>query len=939
MKKRTLIAILALSLSVLAAIAQLNPIAPIERDPELRYGVAANGTSYYIRHNAKPKAQADFYIVFDVGAIQEDDSEQGLAHFLEHMAFKNTKHFPDGLIDDYLQSIGVSFGSNLNASTSWDVTQYMITDVPVERESVVDSVLMILHDWSYFIEPTLEDLEQERGVISEELRTRDNADWRSMMALVKALAKGTKYEHRNIIGYLEGLRTFAPESLDEFYHKWYRPEHQAIIIVGDVDVDLVEKKLLAMLADIPRSMADAPQKEEIIVADNKEPIISIYTDPEMQYSSIGYYIKRRALDRLSRGYTFSAMLDMSMRYMSVMQRSRFDEISNQPDAPFLYASMGGGLLGVIPTMEATVISAESEDGHLPLAFKALVCEIERLKRYGFTQGEFQRAKQSLMRGAEREYLNRNDRFNSSFIDGYIDHFRYNESIPSAEAKWQLDSTIISSITLADINKLAQRLLVDENVVVAISAPEKEGVVNPTEDEVLQILLDARVEELEPYQDEHIAQELIEDISALEGSLVAESEENQTLGTVEWRLGNGAVVVVKPSQLKSDEVLLSFSSEGGASLATDADYHCALYLPSIMASSGLSEFSSIDLGKMLSGKIAGLSLWVDDYANGGSGSSSPADIETLLQLLYLNFTSPRFDEADLATFKRQLGSYVSNMASDPDSKMSEHFVQRLYANNPRKQPLSQGIIEALNFESLPVLHKRLFGAGANFRFTIIGNVDLDTLRPLVEKYIGSLPAAEQKISRKDDLVRKISGSHSDSFAVAMQQPKASATINYWGEMAYTLKGNITMAYLKDILDEIFFDKVREQKGGTYGVGISASTTDYPIASYNLRFSFDTNREQVDDLVATIESELKSLSNTPPAASQMNKVRSAMVKNYDNSLQSNMGWGRFISRWYEYGFDYVNSYRPTVESITPEDVSALLSKIIEDGNRLEVVMMPE
>lgn len=464
--------LVAAAFAMTSAMAQLNPMEPIPADKDVRTGKLENGMTYYIRHNEKPKGQADFHILHDVGAIQENDSQQGLAHFLEHMAFNGTKNLPGKQMIEYLEKIGVKFGANLNAGTSWDMTSYMMKDVPTSREGIIDSALLILHDWSHFIALQPEEIDSERGVIMEELRTRDGASWRSTMKMLQALGKGTKYEHRNLIGYLDGLKGFQHKELEDFYNTWYRPDYQAVVIVGDIDVDAVENKLKTLMSDIPAPAADAAQKEVITVPDNEEPIISIYTDPEMQGSRVQVFVKRPAVPEQYNNLVYGEMLDVVQAYMTTMENARLQEISMQPDAPFLGAGMNSGSIGVIPTLEATTFVAMTQDGKLAQGFEALYTEMEKVRRYGFTQGEFERAQNDLMRRAERSYTNRNDRRNAEFVQTYLDNYQQNTPMPDAETEWQLDSMLIKALNVEAVNAFAQQAIYPNNQVIVITAPER-----------------------------------------------------------------------------------------------------------------------------------------------------------------------------------------------------------------------------------------------------------------------------------------------------------------------------------------------------------------------------------------------------------------------------------------------------------------------------------
>ena len=605
MKKLLMLAVAAFAAG--SAAAQMNQ--PIPADPEVRTGKLENGMTYYIRHNEKPKGQADFYILHDVGAIQENDSQQGLAHFLEHMAFNGTKNLPGKQLTEYLETVGVKFGANLNAGTSWDYTCYNMKDVPTSREGIIDSALLILHDWSHFIALEPSEIDSERGVIMEELRTRDGASWRSTMKLLQALGKGTKYERRNLIGYLDGLKNFRHKELEDFYKQWYRPDYQAVIVVGDIDVDAIESKIKTLMADIPAPAAGASQKETIEVPDNEEPIVSIYTDPEMQGTKVQLFIKRPALPEQLANTVLAEANNVIEAYMTTMENARLQEIAMQPDAPFLGAGMGtGDVIGIIPTLDATVFVAMTEDGKLARGFETLYTEMEKVRRYGFTQGEFERAQENLMRQAERSYANRNDRRNNEFVQTYLNNYQKNQPMPDAETEWQLDSMLIKMLNVDAVNAFAKQTILPTNQVIVINAPEKEGVATPTAEEILAIRDKVAASEVTAYEDNVVKEPLIAEGTVLKGSPVKKTVEDKQLGTTEWTLANGAKVVVKPTTFKADEVRLGVVGKGGLSLLSDEEYYMGEMMPAVNSMSGVGHgtqetaFGQNGLGAALGGEL-------------------------------------------------------------------------------------------------------------------------------------------------------------------------------------------------------------------------------------------------------------------------------------------------------------------------------------------------
>ena len=919
------------------AAAQMNQ--PIPADPELRTGKLENGMTYYIRHNEKPKGQADFYILHDVGAIQENDSQQGLAHFLEHMAFNGTKNLPGKQLTEYLETVGVKFGANLNAGTSWDQTIYNISDVPTSREGIIDSALLILHDWSHFIALEPKEIDSERGVIMEELRTRDGASWRSTMKLLQALGKGTKYEHRNLIGYLDGLKSFRHKELEDFYAQWYRPDYQAVVVVGDIDVDAVENKIKTLMADIPAPAADASQKETIVVPDNEEPIVSIFTDPEMQGTKVQLFIKRPALPEQLANTVVAEANNVIEAYMTTMENARLQEIAMQPDAPFLGAGMGtGDVIGIIPTLNATVFVAMTQDGKLARSFETLCTELERVRRHGFTQGEFERAQENLMRQAERTYANRNDRRNGEFVQTYLNNYSKNTPMPDAETEWQLDSMLIKMLNVDAVNAFAAQTITPNNQVIIVTAPEKEGLAAPTAEELLAIRDKVTAGEVAAYEDNVVKEPLIPEGTVLKGSPVKKTAEDAELGTTEWTLANGAKVVVKHTDFKADEVRMSAVAKGGLSVLSDGEFYMGEMMPAVNSMSGVGKFPATELKKQLSGKTASVQPSVENYASAMKGVCSPKDIETMLQLLYLNFTQPRFDRNDYDNLIKMLRSQLENARTNPDYLMQEKVIDVTYGHNPRRQMISNEIIDKFDFERLPAVYAKLYPGANGFVFTFVGNIDPETLKPLAEKYIGSIPAARKPLNYVDDKVEPVKGEVAEEFTAPMQQPKVSVVYYFSGKMPYTFKDKVALTFLTQALDSRYLISIREEKGGTYGVSVQGSTEYIPRETYDMTISFDTNEEMADELCEIVMKEIEEIAANGPRSEDIEKTREFMLKSWKNSLEMNSGWMNYIQAKYGSGLDYVGQYEQAVRNLTNADVQALAKKLLADGNLVKVIMRP-
>ena len=934
--------LVAIMIGVMSISAQENPmLAPLPLDPAVRVGKLDNGLTYYIRHNEKPKGQASFYIYHDVGAIQEDDDQQGLAHFLEHMAFNGTKSLPGKQMIEQLETIGVQFGYNLNAFTSWDCTEYMIKDCPVTEEKNLDLALLILHDWSQFIALQPAEIDSERGVIMEELRTRDGANLRAQNDMLRNLFKGSLYEHRNLIGYLDGLKSFDHAALENFYKKWYRPEYQAIVIVGDIDVDQVEAKIKTLMADIPASPADAAQKVLHQVPATEEPIISIFTDAELTQSSVMMFARRDAMPKEYRNTMAAYVQDIVFNLATMMMNNRFEEISQRADAPFLGGGMSEGSIGICPTMEATMFSATANEGRINEAFRTMYTEMERMRQHGFTAGEFERAKQELLMYAERQYTNRNDVRNDDYAQRYLDHYAKGTTMLDAETEWQIDQQLVNSIDINMFNQMYQSMVApDQNMVILARSPKKEGLAVPTAEDLTAIIAEVKASTIEPYKDNMVVKPLIDPNAKMKGSAVKSETKNESLGYTEWTLKNGIKVVVRPSTLKADEVQISASAKGGKSLLADNLIFTGNMLGSVMGQSGIAEFSATELSKQLTGKNARASIGVGDYEHALNAGGSPKDIETILQLVYLNFTAPRFDQKDLDNLKKMYVPYFRNMQSDPSYAMGKNYVETIYGNNPRRQMTTAEDFEALNIADLQAVHKALYSYAQDFRFTIVGNVDLETLKPLVEKYIGSLPTSKKvKYAVKDDGVRMVNGEVVNDFRTPMQQPKVSVYLTFHGDLADNAKNRMVLDLLSRALDSRYMISIREEKGGTYGVQVQGGIEKYPTEQYSMIVAFDTNEELADELVEICLAEINKIAEEGPLADDIEKAREFLKKNYNNVLENNSGWMSAINRWYEEGYNYKEQYLGIVESVTYDDVKAMAAKVLEDGNYTKVIMRPE
>lgn len=905
-------------------------------DPDVRKGVLDNGMTYYIRHNAKPANQAEFWIFDNVGALQEEDSQQGLAHFLEHMAFNGTQNFPGKSMINYLERIGVKFGANLNAFTAQEMTCYNMSNVPINREGVIDSALLILHDWAYYIALEGDEIDNERGVIIEELRTRQNASWRVQEKLRPFLYGDTRYTHRNIIGSEEGLRSFEHKELRDFYHRWYRTDMQAIFIVGDFDVDMMEKKVVALMSGIP-AVENPEAKQQIAFVANDEPVVGIITDPELTSTNVTLYIKREPIPTEYNKTPDAALLDLLDQFMMTIADERFSDIARQPNAPFVSGGMYSGHMNNV--MEVTLVQANARDGEALRAFEAMYTEVEKMIRFGFTQSEFDRAKTEIERQIQLAYDRRDDRRSDEFMWPFIYNYMLNKPFMSAQDEYEFNNYLLQVINLDLLNQFVQQMrLTPTNQVVIVQAPEKADATIPTAAQIEEAIAKVRASELEANIADFVAEPLIPARTKLKGSKVAQTETDKFGATI-WTLKNGAKVVVLPTDFKADEVTMQVISKGGKSVLSEDEILSANVLPDYATMAGLGKFNASDLRKQLAGKMASVSPFIGNYSNGFYASASPKDLETMLQLLYLSFTAPRFDQSDFDVMMDQLQSAYLNMASNPMFQLQDTLNNTLYNHNPRREMLTYDKLSRIDFAKMQQIYRKLYGNADDFTYIIVGNVDLKTLKPLVEKYIGSLPKTKEGYSWVDDGVRYPQGKVVNHFSTAMEMPKTSVLTIFTGEMPYTLENILAMDFLSQILDIRYTATLREEKGGTYGVQTSGDTSFVPVQTYLLFTIFDTDPSMADELKQDIVNEIRKLSEEGVKEEDLSKIKEYFTKQYPDQIKQNGYWRSILVSYHLYGYDLDEKYMETVNGFTSDYFKQLASKILADGNVIEILMTPE
>ena len=914
----------------------LSQLPQLPNDPAVRKGQLENGLTYYIRHNEQPADRAEFYLATNVGAIQETPDQDGLAHFLEHMCFNGTKNFPGKSLLEYLQGIGAEFGRNINASTGVEQTVYMLNNIPLVREGVVDTCLLIMHDYSHFVTCDPEEIDKERGVIIEERRTRRDANWRMYEQAKQAYYKGSKYADCSLIGSEENLKTFRPESLVNFYHTWYRPDLQALIVVGDVDVDHVEAKIKEIFSDIPAAV-NPKAKEMHVIPDNQEPIVAVITDPEASSTSFEVIWKSEPAPEAFNSTQVGMMTDLVKSYVSIIMSERFNDITSRPDAPFQNAGLGIGKL--CETCEVTMGNVMCRNNEAIPAFKAFMTEIEKMKRYGFTDDEVSRAKDNILSQYEKRVQGADTRKNAEFIQEYLNNFFDNYAYMEPEVEYQYAQAICSQLTADVLNQIAASLITDDNMVVVYYGPEKEGISHPSEQDFLNAIAEVKESDIEPNEAQDFNRPLL-DAAALKGSPVKKTAEG-IYGSTEWTLKNGLKVVVLPTEYKKDQVLFSLEKDGGLSLVADED------MPSFednifglfQRNSGVSEFSGTDLQKMLAGKNVSVRPYIGSLRHGISGSASPKDLETAFQLMYLYFMDPRFDETEYQTGIEQIKAVLPNLESQPSFKFQNEMIKTIFGNSPRRPIVNDEVIEKASLATIERVYRSLFRDVAGATLYITGNVDMETLKPMVEKYAGSLTKGKKATSWTDAGADVVKGEITNHFNVEMETPKTTVLQVYTAYFPYSVKNSVMLEAAKYILDMIYTDTLREEEGGTYGASVGSTMQNEPEAMAMIQIYFDTNPEAAARLIKSAVDGLKNLAADGPTEEQLNRAIENAKKNLPESRISNSYWHDALMYWNRYGMDYDKEFETAISEISAENIKAVLNEVLSQNNFIEIVMSPE
>jgi zinc protease len=906
---------------------------PLPIDPKVRYGQLENGMTYYIRHNELPKGQADFYIAQKVGAVLENDDQNGLAHFLEHMAFNGSKNFPGNGVISYLESIGVKFGYNLNAYTAWDQTVYNINNVPVVREGVIDSCLLILHDWSNALLLEDKDIDKERGVIVEEKRTRNDAQQRMIEKLLPQIMPNSQYAKRNVIGEEDYLKTFQPEVLRAYYKKWYRPDLQGLIIVGDIDVDKIESKLKAIFADIPAPV-DPAERIYYTVEDNEEPLVGIASDKEATSIFFEIDFKQDAMPRELRGSIAGLITNHFNALLRNIMRERFTELTQQANPPFVHAELSYNWFIISATKESLCGEVTIKGNESELGFKTLVHELERLKQFGVTAPEFERATTNRLTYYENALKDKDKQENRSYPGLYIKHFTEGNYIPGIETEYNILNSIAPQLTVNQLNEYVKELIGDKNIVILAMLPEKEGVVVPSTEQILTWFNDARKDEVKPYEETVSNEPLLSE--TLKGGKIVNETQDKIFDATVYTLSNGVKVVIKPTQNKDNEILMSATSPGGSSLFPENDPVDIKLYNQVANLGGLGNFSKTDLTKVLSGKQVSVNTQVDLTAEGLFGNSTMKDFETMLQLIYLNFTAPRTDEDAFQAFIGKMKSQLESREVDPFMALQDTLTKELEVNQARTSRLRAADLDKVNYQTIMNWRKDRFKDAGDFTFVFVGNIDPAASKDLIAKYLGSLPSINRKESFAKINLDYNKGIKQNHFDKEVESPKATVFDIYWSTMDYTLANKLKLNYLSQILQILYQEKVREDEGGTYGVSAYAGMEKYPEGRVALQIAFETDPAKKDYLTEIIHKEYKALVENGPRAEDFQKAKEFLLKKYQENLENNQYWNRAINTYYEEGYDGHTGYVEAVNAVTPEDVRQTAKNFLDSNNFLEVIM---
>ncbi len=902
----------------------------IPADPQIKKGVLPNGLTYYIRHNEWPEKRAFFYIAQNVGSMQEEDNQLGLAHFLEHMCFNGTKNFPGDNLKKYLERIGVKFGENLNAYTSFDETVYNIDNVNVEIAGAIDSCLLILHDWSHDLLLEDKEIDKERGVINEEWRMRRSAMMRMQESAFTELYPGSKYGNRMPIGTMDIVMNFPYKALKDYYKQWYRPDLQAIVVVGDVNVDDVENKIKTMFSDI-KAVENPSERVFFPVPNNKEPIVSIQKDKEQPQSFIELCWKTDAFPKEMKSDVQYIIYNYVIEAISGMFQERVEDIVNKGNPPFIGAEFYINNYLVAKTKDSFTGGVAFKDNGEKEAVQALYREILRASRFGFTESEYERYKAEYLSQLENTY-NRRDKIESTnFVNQCVRNYLDNEPLNNIEWEYTIMNQLVPNIPLQVINETLKQLP-DSNMVVVEFAPDKEGLTLPTKEQLISYIKDVESETIEPLKEEVNTDPLISELPK-EGKI--KSIKDGAFGSKVITLKNGVKVHIKKTDFAPNQIVMNATSWGGNSLYSDDEY-IQTSNADFITIGGIGDFSNTELNKKLSGIQASANAYVSTREEGINGSCVKKDLETMLQLTYLRFTAPRMDNEAFTSQIQRSKAQIQNQELNPQTALQDTIAKVIYNNSVRAKRVRAEDLDKINFERCLEIYKERFADADDFEFFFIGDIDADTVAPLIAKYLGALPTVKGSEKYKTINQYMAKGQIKNVFEKEQETPNSLVLFAYNAPYKSELRDVLTIQVLEQVLQTLFTQTVREDEGGAYSVGVSSTVKDYPEEIAVMQIVLPTAPDKLERMTEVIYNGIEDILQKGPNAEDVQKAKEYLIRSHAERVKNNGYWMNQLKNIVREKKNYVDGYDETVKAITVDDVKAAAKVIFKSGNRIEVGM---
>lgn len=918
------------------AVVRAQQMPPVPVDKEVRIGKLDNGLTYYIRHNEYPKNQVDFYIAQKVGSILEEDNQRGLAHFLEHMCFNGTKNFPGNSMVKWLESVGVKFGYNLNAYTSIDETVYRISSVPTERIGVQDSCLMILSDWADGLLLEGKEIDEERSVIHEEWRSQLPPNMRIMEKLLPEIYPDSRYGHRLPIGTMEVVDNFPHQALRDYYETWYRPDLQGIVVVGDIDVDRIEGKIKEMFSKIEKPVNPA-ERVYFPVADNEKPIVAFGSDKEQDKYVAQIMFKYDALPDSLKGtmadVTTAYLLDMAQMMLQV----RLNEQGQKADAPFAAASAFYGEFIMAKTKQAFQFAMLPKGNSFDEGLKAVYREALRAKRGGFTTTEYARCRTEYLSQLEKAYNNRNQQENKTLAESYVRNFIDKKPIPGIETEYQMMSMIVNQIPVEAVNQVFSQIVSDKNLVVLGMMPAREGESCPKDEDILALLSQVEAENIAPYVDNVKDEPLVSELPAA-GKVVKENVLSD-FGAKEWILSNGAKVILKKTDFKADEINMMAVAKGGTSVYGNDKAADLMFMPAVLEQHGLGSFTNSELTKLMAGKQVSLKVSLDDYVRRLSGNTTPKDLKTYMEMIYMTFTGLTVTPDEFTAMQNLYKGLIQNQAQNPNFVFQKKVQEYLYSS-PNKQVFGVSDIEKANREDILSIIREQLANAAEFTFVFSGNFDEAELKALVEQYIATLPSVKGKKQelKHSPAVEIKSGNEEKEFSLKMEVPQGSAAVIISGKMPYSFKNRLMASMSAQIISARLLSEVREKEGAVYSIYTQGSQDRLSEVSVVYQTIFQVKPEKKDRALEIIRSEFEKLAKETPVE-ELDKVKEFMVKQITGDEQTNSYWCSMMAGNELLPSEVCVKAEQVIQSITPKEISGYVNEVMKQNNYRVLVMMPE